>query len=117
MVQYDQLDAGKPNYLLFLSQNSVFRIGPQFALWLKVAPLEIYPEPLKDFFEKAFLTATYHVSEDIYSGRNYSWSLLTLTYNLNSKGTFGISASYGFGNSEMTGNRTDQVKVGLSGKL
>lgn len=117
MVQYDQLEAGKPKYLLFSSQNSALRIGPQLSLWLHVAPLTIYPEPIREFFRDSFLTATYHVSQDIYSGRNYSWSLVTLTHNLDPKGNFGISVSYGFGNSEMTGNRTDQVKVGLSGKL
>jgi hypothetical protein len=30
---------------------------------------------------------------------------------------FGLTASYGYGNSEATGNKTNQVKLGLAAKF
>jgi hypothetical protein len=39
-----------------------------------------------------------------------------LTVNLNPDDHFAISASYGYGNSETTANKTSQIKLGLAAK-
>ena len=117
MVQYDHLDKGQNSYLLFSQNTSAVRIGPQISMWTAVAPLLIYPKPLRDFFATTFFTASYHVSDDVRTGREYSWALMTLTHNLQPDGKYGISVSYGIGNSETTGNKTEQFKIGLSGKF
>lgn len=119
MVQYDHLDKGSNTYLLFNENTSALRIGPQVSLWSLIAPLTIYPKPLLDFLSKTptFLTVSYHVSDDALTGQVFQWALVTLTHNLDQKGNYAISASYGIGNSENTGNKTEQFKIGLSGKF
>ncbi|MGO9328505.1 MAG: hypothetical protein ACLQJ0_10360 [Steroidobacteraceae bacterium] len=117
MAQYDHLDKGPNTYLLFSQNNSAVRIGPQISMWAGIPGLLTYPQPWRDFLSATFFSASYHVSDDVRTGREYSWALMTLTHNLQSDGKYGISVSYGIGNSETTGNKTEQFKIGLSGKF
>ena len=115
MVQYDDLLGGKHNYRLFSSGNSALRIGPQAGLWFNVAPTGKIWEPFPGFWERTFATVTYHFAVDTDSGRNYALTMATLAYNVSDHLT--ISGSYGYGNSEATGNFQNQFKVGLAAKF
>jgi hypothetical protein len=109
MVQYDSFIKGPKTYALFVDNNSALRIGPQVQLrmWAQADPNTIWG--------KLLLTLLYHASDEVYTGRGFSWAQATLTYNLTTH--VGLSASYGYGNSETTGNNTNQIKLGLAGKL
>jgi hypothetical protein len=75
-------------------------------------------QPMADFLSKASALLSYHVAWDAYTGTNYYYAAASLTYTFDAfGGHLGISASYGYGNSETTGNLTNQVKLGLSGKF
>jgi hypothetical protein len=117
MVQYDELNWGPNKYLLFATNNSALRIGPEAVMWLDVAPSLKYPAFLNDLFKSTFLGVTYHASEDTDSGRKYSWVLATLTHNFTPDGAYAISASYGYGNAEQTAIPTSQVKISFSAKF
>ena len=117
MVQFDQLDTGPIKYLLFANHSSALRIGPQLGLWVDWVPPNTYPKPLKDFIKETFVTVTFHIDDDIYSGRGYSWAIATLTHNIDPEGNYAVSASYGYGNSETTGNLSEQIKLSFSGKF
>jgi hypothetical protein len=116
MVQYDQLQTGPNKYFLFAENNEALRVGPEFVLklWLDSATV---PVSLRTFADQSTVSITYHAAVDAYSGRDYSWVQAVFTYNLNQDGNVALSASYGYGNSEMTGNITNQIKLGLAGKL
>jgi hypothetical protein len=113
MVQSDHLDSGPNKYRLFSRNDSALRIGPQISLAL-------YPYNEGPVLDNFSLSTVYHVSTDTDSGRGYAWVLTTLTYNLPSSDpripTFGLTASYGAGNSETTANTTSQFMIGLSVK-
>jgi len=119
MVQYDQLDYGPNKYLLFSTNNQAFRIGPQVVLKLwndkDKVPVDIV-DPIRWILQQTSVSITYHASWDTYSGRAYSWVQPALTVNLNPDDHFAISASYGYGNSETTANKTSQIKLGLAAK-
>jgi hypothetical protein len=109
MVQYDSLVSGPKKYLLFAQDSFALRIGPQiqFRFWVHADSDSI--------LSKMLLTLVYHPSVEVYTGRGLSWAQATLSYNLTTN--FAISASYGYGNSETTGNNTSQAKLGLALKF
>ena len=126
MFQYDQLSEGPRKFLLFSSGDSAFRIGPQISLWLypktctPTAPeprrCDGYDYPSEDsFWGRVSVNFIGHISDDTASGRQYAWGLATLNFTVTPN--FGLSASYGIGNSEATANRTSQIKLGLSAKF
>jgi hypothetical protein len=120
MVQYDHFDGGPKTAALFASRNDALRIGPQFLLIFK---FDSAPAVGLDFLTRFALQITNHESWDQFTGKEYSWTATSVTYTFPPlKGwpnapNFGLSASYGFGNSEATGNLTKQVKIGLAAKL
>jgi len=109
ILQYDRLVSGPNKYVLFADNNYALRIGPEVQLRIWVAHSS---DPI---LSKMLFTVTYHASNETYTGREFSWVQAGLTYNLTDH--FGLSASYGYGNSEITANNTSQIKLGLSGKL
>lgn len=117
MVQYDQLVYGPNKYLLFSAHNDALRIGPEVVLKLWADSRLIADPFLQTIADRMTVSITYHVSQDIYSGQNYSWLQPALIYNLDDGGHFALSASYGYGNLEATANRASQFKVGLAGKF
>jgi hypothetical protein len=113
MVQYDSLISGPKSYRLFSTNDYALRIGPQATILVTV--FDPIWEPFTGFWNKTFLTLTYHAAVDTYAERNYYLALGTVTYNIIPN--IGIALSYGYGNSETTGNNTSQIKLGLSGKF
>jgi hypothetical protein len=67
--------------------------------------------------KNTFATITYHLSSDTYTGRTCSWMQSVLSYNSDPMEHFVISLTYGYGNSETTGNNTSQIKLGLAAKF
>jgi hypothetical protein len=120
MVQYDQLDGGPNKYLLFSSSYQALRIGPELVVQFAFDPQTLpsfIPSDVRSVLATTSALATYHSSSDVYSGREYSWTQASITYSFGNDGHFGISGSYGYGNSETTGNLTSQFKLGFSAKL
>jgi hypothetical protein len=117
MVQYDQLVYGPNKYLLFATRPDAFRVGPEIVLKLWVYSDNITDQVLRKIAQRTTITVTYHASTNVYSGRSYSWLQPVLTYNLTDDGNFALSASYGYGNAEATGNMTSQIKLGLAAKF
>jgi hypothetical protein len=136
MAQYDQFDVGPKTPALFLTNNEAFRIGPEVLMIFRFQQGWL-PKGLAAL-ENMSLQATNHESWDQYTGKEYVWTAFALNYTftqVNSPGlppdkqktdvsrplnltpSFGLSLSYGFGNSETTGNQTRQVKLGLAVKL
>jgi hypothetical protein len=132
MIQYDQLNGGPNTYLLLSTKSQDLRIGPQAVFQVSV-PQVYADDPFWSRFAPFSALVSYHASWDSYSGSNYSWTSASVTYTLDVKtlasalllnvdpkkvtGHFGITGSYGYGNSETTGNKTNQVKLGLSAKF
>jgi hypothetical protein len=120
MVQYDRLDAGTSKNLIFSTRNESLRIGPQLSVQFLLDKNKIPDGPLYNFLSGSSVTVTNHESWDDYSGREYSWTQVAITYTApappGDQLRFGATASYGYGNSEATGNKTNQVKVGLAVK-
>jgi hypothetical protein len=114
MVQYDDFLGGVNKPALFSARDSALRIGPQLLLqsWF-TKPDGKGPFP-NDWLYKITSLVTLHEAWDAYTGRYYRWTAVSLTYNVAEY--FGVSASYGYGNSEQTGALMNQVKLGLSGK-
>jgi hypothetical protein len=121
MMQYDQLEGGPNKYALFASRHEDLRIGPQAALqiWAENSNLPVgLPAPLASFLGNTSALITYHVAWDSYTGRNFSYAAASVTYTFPAfGGHLGVSAAYAYGDSETTGNLTNQVKLGLSGKF
>jgi hypothetical protein len=120
MVQYDHFGGGPNKYLLFSTNNEDLRIGPQgvLQLWEDKDATVGLPSPLADFLSKTTALLSYHLDWYAYTGRNYSYAAASVTYTFDALGGHvGVTASYGYGNSETTGNMTNQVKLGLSGKF
>jgi hypothetical protein len=118
IVQYDELNSGPHSYLIFQSgDDRVLRVGPQ--VLLKVYALDELINrtsgALNQLLSKSFVSLTVHESNDTFSGRNFIWTTLSFNYELQPH--FGITASYGHGNIDTTGNKTDQFKAGLAVKF
>jgi hypothetical protein len=123
VLQYDHLDAGPRSAVLFSTGASALRIGPQIGLLLSPKTCtNTDTEPHRcdgadnpshnSLLGLLSLNLIAHISDDTSSGRRYAWGMATLTYNWTPN--FGLSASYGAGNSEATANQTSQIKLGLS---
>jgi hypothetical protein len=117
MFQYDSLASGTNKYLLFTAHDEALRVGPQVVLKFWYDPIYVNDPILKAFLQQSTVSLTFHSSWDAYLGRNYNWFQSTFTYNLTETGNYAVSASYGCGNSETTGNQTSQIKVGLAAKF
>jgi hypothetical protein len=126
MVQYDHFEGGPKTATLFSSRFDALRVGPQFVLQLR--PNEkITSVAGGDFFAGSSLVFTNHESWDEYTGKEYMWTSVAWNYTFKQVAVFGLpadlsphfglSVSYGFGNSEQTGNLTKQFKIGLAAKL
>ncbi len=109
MVQYDSLASGPNKYLLFADNDYALRIGPQVQLRMWVHT------DSDSALSKMLFTVTYHASDETYTGRGLSWAQAIVSYDVTDN--LGVSVSYGNGNSEITGNKTSQIKLGLSGKF
>jgi hypothetical protein len=119
MVQYDEFLNGSSKPALFSSDNRALRVGPQIVLtsWIQ-SPDGISPE-LAKIIDAMSAMLTFHESWDTYTDKNYRWVLASLSYNVaapNNSGAFGVTVSYGYGNSEVTGALTSQAKLGFSYK-
>jgi hypothetical protein len=119
MVQYDQFLNGTTKPSLFFAHNDALRVGPELVIQSFVEAPNNLPKEWKDFLNALSSTVTLHESWDSYTGKNYEWFMASLTYTFKTvEGyAFGVSASYGYGNSEATGALTNQVKLGFSFKL
>jgi hypothetical protein len=124
MVQYDQLDSGKSNALIFSTGTESLRIGPEANVLLNIDESQLpanWPKTVRDFFGNTSALITNHESWDTYSGRQYSWTAVSFTYTFpgqnNQPSHLGVTASYGYGNLEASANKANQVKVGLAVKF
>jgi hypothetical protein len=133
MVQYDHLDEGSTKALIFSTSSESLRVGPQINLQFLFDSTKIpadWPDVVRYFLAGATTSITNHESWDEYSGREYSWTQVSITWtyhDLRTPGSssggadlashFGVTASYGYGNAEATGTLTNQVKVGLAVKF
>jgi hypothetical protein len=120
MVQYDRLESGPNKFLLFGSRIEALRIGPQLAIQLSLAENKIptiLPGWVRDFLVNSTVLVSNHVSWDVYTGKEYSWTSASLAYTFPKFQHLGITLSYGYGNSEASGNRTNQVKLGFAVKF
>jgi hypothetical protein len=124
MVQYDRLDGGPNKSLIFSTLHEALRIGPQIVVQLNVDESALppgWPQSLRDFLGNTSALITNHESWDQYTGKEYSWTAVSLSYTFpgqnNEPSHLGVTASYGYGNSEATGNKTNQVKAGLAVKF
>jgi hypothetical protein len=124
MAQYDRFEQGPNNFLIFSSRGEALRIGPQVVLTLEVdknrLPADL-PSPMRDALGNMSALITNHESWDDYTGREYSWTAVSLNYTFpgynNQPSHLGLSATYGFGNSEASGNKSNQIRLGLAAKL
>jgi hypothetical protein len=120
MVQYDHFDGGTKTAAIFSDHNEALRIGPQFLMILNFERTYL-PKNLQ-FLTSCSFQLTNHESWDQNSGKEYTWTAAAFNYTFPSFSNpnlphFGLTASYGVGNSEATGNQTKQVKLGLAAKL
>lgn len=119
MVQYDHFEGGPNKYQLFAINSEALRIGPEAAVHIYPSRALLIPYVgmrLADFLSNVTVQATYHDDWDAYTGRNFSMVAVSAVYTFPQQ-HFGISASYGHGNSEVTGNLTNQVKMGFAAKF
>jgi hypothetical protein len=120
MVQYDRLEGGPNNSTIFSNRPEAVRIGPQFMLLFNLDKLSL-PEGARNVIGNMSLQLTNHESWDTLSHRGYTWSAIALNYTVpganNQPSHFGVSATYGYGNSEGSGNKTSQIKLGLTAKF
>lgn len=107
VVQYD---TARNQKLLFSNGPDSLRIGPQLSLWV---------QPFADiaYLSNINWNTTYHRYYETYSGRYLYWFQTAATYNLDASGMLGLTGSYQRGNDELTGKKTDQLKLTLTGKL
>lgn len=108
-VQYDRALANGQT-LLFSNQADALRIGPQATILMR---------PFADItnLNNLNLSLTYHWSFETYSRRELSWFQAAGTYNLDSSGLFGLTASYQRGSDEDAGTNTNIYRVTLTSKL
>jgi len=124
MVQYDHLDGGPNKNLIFSTNNQALRVGPEVVLQFNIEkdalPTSV-PKLLREFLGNTSALITNHESWDTYTGKEYSWTAISVSYTFpgynNGPSHLGVSTSYGFGNSEATGNVTRQAKLGLAVKF
>jgi hypothetical protein len=120
MVQYDRFESGPNNFTIFSNRPEANRIGPQFALLFNFDKGSL-PNNLKDVLGNMSLQIINHESWDTLSQRGYTWSSIALNYTIpgqnNQPSHFGMSLTYGYGNSEGSGNKTSQVRLGLTAKF
>ncbi|WP_426424172.1 hypothetical protein [Bradyrhizobium genosp. A] len=118
MVQYDRYETGPNGAAIFSSRDDAARIGPQLVFLFSIDKNSL-PKGA-EFIGNMSLQVTTHESWDTLSHRGYTWSSLALNYTI--PGTnkqpshFGLSATYGLGNAEGSGNKTSQIKLGLTAK-
>jgi hypothetical protein len=99
--------------------------SPQVALQLSLDEDKIphsLPNWVRDFLGNTSALITNHETWDAYSNKQYSWTSVSFSYSFanNPNQTlshFGVTLSYGYGNAEATGNKTNQVKLGLAAKF
>jgi hypothetical protein len=129
MVQYDHWDSGPITPAIFSVHNEALRIGPEFLLIFGF--VRAYLPPSLGFMENCSIQLTNHESWDQDSGKEYVWSAVAINYTFDNPTTnpkqaphddtqvphFGLSASFGVGNAELTGNFTKQFKIGLAVKM
>jgi hypothetical protein len=129
IAQYDRFGGGPNKYVIFADGHQDLRIGPQALLQLSLdrlfssSPTDMAWASLAPW--SALISA--HTSWDDYTGRNFYWASASVTYTFGTKaqidnakaeaGHIGVTLSYGYGNSETTGNLMSQVKLGLSAKF
>jgi hypothetical protein len=120
MVQYDDFLGGITRPALFFARDDALRIGPELVLssWFtkeKLLPAFAWLSNLSSLI-------TFHEAWDVYTSRNYKWAQASLTYDIKELNALfqdktwhiGVTASYGYGNSETTGTLMSQAKLGLS---
>jgi hypothetical protein len=117
MLQYDSLASGPNKYQLFSLRDDALRLGPQGVIKFWFDTSQISDSSLRGFLDRISASLTLHSSWDIFTGRNYNWFQSALIYNLDERGNYALSASYGCGNAELTGNQTSQFKLGLAAKF
>jgi hypothetical protein len=111
MIQYDHLVGGPATYAIFRSHDQALRIGPQVSLSLYCNAFRCAAD---SWASKLALTVTGHVSGDALGDRGYGFVQTMVSYQLTP--IFGLSASYGYGDADATGNAQSQIKLGLSVK-
>jgi hypothetical protein len=112
MVQYDELAVGTSTNTLFASRAEALRVGPQLVVKLSLDQKDAsaFLKPFVNFSA----TLTNHESWDVYTNRYFTWNSIAVTYTDPRFKNIGITASYGNGNSEATGNQTNQFKIGIA---
>jgi hypothetical protein len=124
MVQYDHFDNGTKTAAIFSTHDEALRIGPQTVLQFVVdkdaLPSE-WPRMVREFLGSSSLILTNHESWDQYTGKEYAWTAISFNYTFpgldGQPSHVGLSASYGFGNSDASGNLSKQAKLGLAVKF
>lgn len=97
---------------IFAERNAVFRIGSRVGI--EIQPVtDLWP----NWFNSFTFVATYGYLYDTLSSRSYSLFDSALNYNIDANGNYAITGSYRRGRLEETGDRVDQVMVGLAVKF
>lgn len=117
MVQFDHLNGGPNTYQLFADHRDALRVGPQINIKFWGVPFFIKNDFLRDVVAPMTLSLTYHAAADLFSGRASYSTQEVFTYNFGKHNNFGVSLSYGYGDSEATGNRISQIKIGFAAKF
>lgn len=128
MVQHDHLDEGPSAATIFSTSRESLRVGPQVALQLQLNPADLGHDWFSEILGSTTTSVTNHESWDEYSNRQYTWTQVSFTYTPQPRGAgssppgvnapaFGVIASYGYGNAEASGIKTNQIKIGLAVKF
>jgi hypothetical protein len=122
VVQYDHWDSGPITPTIFSLHNEALRIGPQVLLIFNFDPKNLPPDWI--FLKNWSIQLTNHESWDQDSAKQYTWSAVAVNYTFETPPNYsqmmphlGVSASFGVGNAELTGNYTKQFKIGLAVKM
>lgn len=100
---------------IFVSSDSVFRLGPVLALG--IAPLQGDDSPVPKWLQRASFSASYSWLDDFAGRRGYSHFSTALSYAFDDSGNVGMKLSYEKGKIEETGQDVALTKVGLSAKF
>ena len=111
-LQYDRVGGGDAR-LSFIDEKEALRLGPEFTFVIRP---QFVPENLS-FLRNMTGRLTYHRSEDLLSGRRFTWLDTSLIYNIDPEGFLALAASYRRGDVEETGEKADIFKIGLTGKI
>jgi len=124
MVQYDRFDSGPKTAAIFASGIDALRVGPQMTLRFAVEEENLpaaWDPRFRSFLANSSVSITNHESWEQYTGKQYAWTAAVYSYTFpganKQSSHIGLSASYGFGSSESSGNLTKQAKVGLAVKF